>query len=191
MVHAELQNIKMQVDGLHDLVGTMLNLASNVDANPTMELIDFKDFVNERLHTLRIGFKRNYPMLTGLDFQVDDVGMIRTNKQLFNIILDNLIDNAVKFNSLTPDLRIHIGGELLGDQVKINVSDNGVGIATESDDVYMPFKRMSDNVAMPGFGLGLNIVKRAVKKLGGNVSYEATPGGGVTFYFTLRQSELT
>jgi signal transduction histidine kinase len=193
MVHAELQNIKAQVDGLHGLVGTMLNLASNVEANPTMELIDFKDFVNERLKTLMIGFKRNYPMLSGPDFQVDDVGVVRTNRQLFNIILDNLIDNAVKYNALLPGLRINIGGEPLGDQVKIYVSDNGVGIASQNnaDDVYLPFKRMSDNLATPGFGLGLNIVKRAVKKLGGDVWYEATHGGGVTFYFTLLQSEQT
>lgn len=136
---------------------------------------------------------QGYPMLSGPDFQVEDVGVVRTNRQLFNIVLDNLIDNAVKYNALTPSLKINIGGELLGDKVKIYVSDNGVGIANESDegDVYMPFKRMSDNLATPGFGLGLNIVKRAVKKLGGDVWYEANPTSGVTFYFTLLQSELT
>lgn len=193
LVQAELQNIKTQVDGLHGLVGTMLNLASNVEANPAMELIDFRGFVNERLNTLMIGFKRNYPMMSEPEFQVDDVGFIRTNRQLFNIVLDNLIDNAVKYNTLTAGLKINIGGELLDDKVKIYVSDNGVGIASEADDadVYMPFKRLSDNLTAPGFGLGLNIVKRAVKKLGGDVWYESTPGGGVTFYFTLLQTELT
>lgn len=193
LVQAELQNIKTQVDGLHGLVGTMLNLASNVDSNPTMELLDFKTFVNERLNTLMIGFRRNYPMMTEPNFQVDDIGVIRTNRQLFNIVLDNLIDNAVKYNVLTPRLKIIIGGEFLADKVKIYVSDNGVGISSETDDtdVYMPFKRLSVDVTAPGFGLGLNIVKRAVKKLGGDVWYEPTPGGGVTFHFTLLQSEMT
>lgn len=193
LVQAELQNIKTQVDGLHGLVGTMLNLASNVDSNPTMELLDFKTFVNERLNTLMIGFRRSYPMMTEPNFQVDDIGVIRTNRQLFNIVLDNLIDNAVKYNVLTPRLKIIIGGEFLADKVKIYVSDNGVGISSETDDadVYMPFKRLSVDVTAPGFGLGLNIVKRAVKKLGGDVWYEPTPGGGVTFHFTLLQSEIT
>ena len=192
MVLNELKNIKQQVDGLHGLVGAMLNLASNVESNPTIESVDFQAFVHDRMAALMIGFKRNYPTVGEIDFEVGDVGVVRTNKQLFNIIIDNLIDNAVKYNATKTDLRVRVGGELVDDQVKIFISDNGVGIASETmdDDIYMPFKRMSESGATLGFGLGLNIVKRAVKKLGGEVWYEPTPGGGVTFYFTLLQAEL-
>ena len=192
LVGTELLNIKQQVDGLHGLVGTMLNLASNIESNPKIVPINFKEFVDSRLSTLMLGFKRNYPMLKGPSFEVADIGVVHVNSQLFTIILDNLIDNAVKYNAFSDDLQIRIGGELTADKVKIYVADNGVGIASQSndEDVYMPFKRMAGDMTTPGFGLGLNIVKRAVKKLGGDVWFEATPGGGVTFSFTLLQSEL-
>jgi K+-sensing histidine kinase KdpD len=193
LVGTELLNIKQQVDGLHGLVGTMLNLASNIESNPKIVPINFKEFVDSRLSTLMLGFKRNYPMLKGPSFEVADIGVVHVNSQLFTIILDNLIDNAVKYNAFSDDLQIRIGGEFTADKVKIYVADNGVGIASNSnaEDVYMPFKRMAGDMTTPGFGLGLNIVKRAVKKLGGDVWFEATPSGGVTFYFTLLQSELT
>jgi signal transduction histidine kinase len=191
LVLNELKNIKHQVDDLHDLVGTMLNLASNDELSQNVESIKFNEFINDRLSALMVGFKRNYPFLHAIKFEVDDIGFIRINRQLFNIIVDNLVDNAVKYNAMAPELNVKIGGEFVGDKLKIYVSDNGVGISTETNqqDVFKPFKRVSDDVSTLGFGLGLNIVKRAVKKLGGEVWYEPTPGGGVTFYFTILQTD--
>jgi signal transduction histidine kinase len=188
-VAEELKTIKQQVDGLHALVGTMLNLASHVESTPKIEAIKFQEFVTDRIDRSMIGFVRNHPNLSAATFEIDDLGVIQSNIQLFGIIIDNLIDNAIKYNANKSNLKIKISGDYSDDKLILFVRDNGIGINKDIEakevDIYMPFMRVNENKETQGYGLGLNIVRRAVKKLGGEVWFEPTEGGGVTFFFSL------
>ena len=92
--------------------------------------------------------------------------------------LNNLIDNALRYAG-TARVELEDGREAL----VIRVIDHGPGIAADKREaVFEPFYRLegSRNRNSGGVGLGMTISKEAVERLGGRLSLEETPGGGLT-----------
>lgn len=104
---------------------------------------------------------------------------IRSNKMLFTIIMQNLIENGLKYNkSKQPVVRIEY--EEGPNIKKITISDNGDGIDTRfSKELFKPFKRF--NTLVEGTGLGLAIAKRAAEKINGELYCKSTGKSGTTF----------
>jgi PAS domain S-box-containing protein len=100
-------------------------------------------------------------------------------------VLENLVDNAVKFMGDQPEPRIEIGVRRDGKETVFYVQDNGIGIDPHyHDEVFGLFKKLDPGVE--GTGAGLAIVKRIVKVHGGRVWVESEgEGQGSTFCFTL------
>ncbi len=110
--------------------------------------------------------------------------IIRTDPTWLSHILNNLIDNAVKYSiNSTEYPKVSISKQA-GD-VLIKVRDYGIGIP-KSDHKYIfgSFFRAKNVSNIKGTGLGLNIVKEFITKLGGEVSFNSLEGKGSTF--TLR-----
>ena len=122
------------------------------------------------------------------DFQVQsdrDPIIIRTDKRKLEVILTNLLKNAMKF---TPS-----GGLIFGliqdlNSLTFYVKDTGIGIP--ADRIEAIFDRFVQGDlrmtrAYEGMGLGLPIARANAQMLGGNVRVESTPGNGSTFYLTI------
>jgi signal transduction histidine kinase len=100
----------------------------------------------------------------------------------------NYLSNAIKYGGTPP--RVVLGAEHVDDTVRFWVKDNGKGLTKEEQErLFIPFTRM-DEIRAQGYGLGLSIVQRIVKKLNGEVWVDSTVGEGSTFGFTLPASEL-
>ena len=113
---------------------------------------------------------------------------IRADEEALRQILDNLIDNAIKYTS--EGGRVMISCRAAADLVVLSVSDNGVGIPR--DDLPRVFERFyrvdkARSRELGGTGLGLSIVKHLVQSLGGKVAVESRPGQGSTFRVALPQ----
>ncbi|GAB3507194.1 hypothetical protein GCM10027341_41340 [Spirosoma knui] len=103
-------------------------------------------------------------------------------------LLQNLVNNALKFTAgKTP--HVTISTQLVDDQVKFSVSDNGIGIADDDlTKVFDVFRRLHTPKDYPGVGIGLAICKKVVERHGGQIWLESELGKGTTFYFTLNQA---
>jgi two-component system phosphate regulon sensor histidine kinase PhoR len=104
-------------------------------------------------------------------------------------ILINLLDNAIKFTPVGGTVTIAAAD--LGDRIRIDVKDTGIGIPPK--DIPRIFERFyrvdtARSREMGGTGLGLSIVKHIVQVHGGSVAVESIPGTGSTFSFTMRKA---
>lgn len=101
----------------------------------------------------------------------------------------NYISNAIKYGGTPP--RVELGADLLSGSAEVGaainfwVRDNGAGLMPEAQaKLFTPFTRLGQ-VDLKGHGLGLSIVRRIVRKLGGQVGVESAVGQGSAFSFTL------
>ena len=105
-------------------------------------------------------------------------------------ILQNLIGNAYKF---TPQGRIEVRVRDLKDEKRIEftVADTGIGIEKKDlDKIFEEFHQLKEAHTghFDGFGLGLNIVKKYLAVMQGDIRVDSQPGVGTTFTFTLPYS---
>ena len=131
-------------------------------------------------------------------FGADDSASVHSERKLNQVvysyvdpdfmreILDNLIDNALKYTPSGGSIYVNVRGD--GDRVLINVTDTGMGIS--SDDlghIFQKFYRAdnSDTRTIGGTGLGLYLVKQRTEAMGGQVWAESAFGEGSTFYVSL------
>jgi len=101
-------------------------------------------------------------------------------------VLQNLVENAVKFMKDQPDPCIEIGTRTDGAETVCYVQDNGIGIEPcYHEKIFGLFERLDADAE--GTGIGLTLVKRIVEIHGGRVWVEsAGKGQGATFRFTIR-----
>ena len=105
---------------------------------------------------------------------------------LLKALLDNLLRNAWKFTAERPNARIEVTLCAMGGGKVFCVRDNGAGFEMAyADKLFKPFQRLHDAKRFEGTGIGLAIVYRILRRHGGRVWAEGSPGQGAAFYFTL------
>jgi two-component system NtrC family sensor kinase len=98
------------------------------------------------------------------------------------VILENLINNAVKFTRKVEHPVVEVGWE----NSRFFVRDNGAGFpAGKAGELFRPFARLHSAEDFPGTGIGLTTVHRAIERHGGEIWPEGEDGRGATFWFTL------
>lgn len=118
--------------------------------------------------------------------------VVEGDSSLLGGVMQNLLSNAWKFSSRTAAPRIEFGvrrpSEHAGHSAhnEYFVRDNGAGFDMRfADKLFGLFQRFHSANEYPGTGVGLATVQRIVRKHGGRIWAESTPGQGATFYFTL------
>ncbi len=113
---------------------------------------------------------------------------IQADSDRFDQVLTNLLSNAIKFSHAGQMVTARVEAE--AGKVRISVSDRGPGIPEEfRGRIFGKFVQAdsSDRRSGQGTGLGLNIVKAIVERMGGHVGFESEVGKGTTFYVELPQ----
>ena len=114
---------------------------------------------------------------------------VLADKEKISIVMQNLIENAIKYTQPTGSVTIH--AELFNKNLVISVTDTGIGIPpNEQQDIFKKFYRASNaKKAQKGTGLGLFVCKQIIEGHHGTIWFESVPDVGTTFFFTLPISE--
>ena len=114
---------------------------------------------------------------------VDAAGEITADRNRLQLLLSNLLDNAIKY---TPNGgKIEISALFVSNEVRITVHDNGIGIdSADLPRIWDRLYRADKSRSQRGIGLGLSLVKAFVEAHGGKATVTSTPGQGSTFTVT-------
>jgi two-component system phosphate regulon sensor histidine kinase PhoR len=132
----------------------------------------------------------------GLDYGLDldlhgEVPVVTADEEAIRQILDNLIDNAIKY---TPERgRVRVTLRAVKDGIVLEVSDTGIGIPR--DDLPRVFERFyrvdkARSREVGGTGLGLSIVRHLVQSIGGQITVDSRLAVGSTFMVRLPRSSI-
>lgn len=145
--------------------------------------------LNEVLTTIRPLAQKK---LISLEVGGDTAREIYGDRIRVKQILYNLLSNAIKF---TPKRgRVCLDAELAGPDLRVSVTDTGIGIPPEEHDaIFEKFHQVGAGSpgAKEGTGLGLAITKRLVNQHGGDIMVESVLGHGSCFSFTIPLAERT
>lgn len=112
---------------------------------------------------------------------------VLADKTLLHQVFLNIINNAVKYSSHKDQPRVEIEGSEDGQTIIYRISDNGIGIPEEEKHkMFKIFNRMDNAKKFKGNGVGLSIVYRIMKRIGGNVDYESNKHG-TSFILTFKK----
>ena len=147
--------------------------------------VDMRTLAQEVFTDLTVGQDAS-----AIQFRLGELPPAQGDSTLLRQVWSNLLGNALKFSALKEHPCIEVEGRLDQGEVRYAVRDNGAGFDMRySDKLFGVFQRLHSVREFPGSGVGLAIVERIVRRHGGAVWAEGTPGVGAVFYFTLQPSE--
>jgi len=152
---------------------------------------------------LQAGALSLFPRPTGLDeivaLALDDLGpagrdisveipellpAVRADPAILERVVVNLAENALRYSPAGKAPMI--AASSLGDRVELRVVDRGQGISDgDKERVFVPFQRLGDTDNTTGVGLGLALSRGLTEAMGGTLTAEDTPGGGLTMTVSL------
>lgn len=173
-------------DRLEVLVGNLLDMSriTSDSIKPLLRPVRWYDVVPGGLHGIspgrvRVELPANMPEVEA------DQGMLER-------VIANIVENAVKY---APESDIVLAGSAggLGPATvsgrpagELRIIDHGTGIpADRVVDMFRPFQRLDDATQATGVGLGLAVAKGFTEAMGGRLTAEATPGGGLTMVISI------
>ena len=108
------------------------------------------------------------------------------DERLLKNVLFNLLSNAIKYSPTDASILCKIEYLEESDKIYLEVKDQGIGIP-EADQTHLftRFFRATNSINIQGTGLGLNIVKRYVELMGGQINFESAEGQGSTFWVSI------
>jgi signal transduction histidine kinase len=169
---------------LNRMIDEMLDLDRMESGRMTIhpERMDLNAVLNEAVNRVR----PNAPNHTlSLDLQ-PDLPAIHADRDRLTQVASNLLNNAVKYSPTGG--RITVRSRAEGDQVRIEVRDEGLGIPPEAlETIFERYSRVDSQATkdIPGTGLGLPIVRQIVHLHGGKVWAESELGRGSVFHVAL------
>lgn len=179
----------VRVDGMRKLIFDLLDLTRIESGQKSREvcLVDVRESASKALETFQAqAAERNIK----LKLHTKESLMMHGDSSELEIIFNNLVSNAVKYNRDGGAVDVILARTDEG--VEITVSDTGIGMSAEQvDKLFREFVRFKNPKAgnVEGSGLGLSILKRLSRLYNGDVKVESKEGVGTSFTVTLRDQE--
>ncbi|HYG39490.1 MAG TPA: PAS domain-containing sensor histidine kinase [Cytophagales bacterium] len=173
-----LDLVEQSVKKLDGFIRDIIEYSRNTRTPVKVERIEPREFIHECLNDLRYSDEaQNIDRIV----EVDDHAPLYTDRRRLEVILNNLISNAIRYHDVNKSKKfIRINLYVDNEMVRLFVEDNGLGIEGKHlEKIFNMFFRASES--SKGSGLGLYIVKEAVNKLGGSIKVESKVSEGTKF----------
>ncbi len=175
------------VERMTQLVEDILGYARTVEQGIQVERVDLNTVVKEVIEDLQGDI-----VSAGAGFEVSKLPIVDGNRVQLRMLLQNLINNAIKFRApdRAPEIVISAENAENPPEVIITVGDNGIGIAPQYQErVFELFQRLHAHGDYSGSGLGLTLCKRIAINHDGDISLSSNPGEGTTFEVRIPRRE--
>jgi PAS domain S-box-containing protein len=172
---------------INELVKDLLSYTHTASLDATVpSAVNTNDVMNEVRSSLRVQIASTHATVTS-----DLLPAVRVHRTHLVQLFQNLISNALKYQTPGQSPAIHVSGTCRDGFVELVFRDNGIGIPPEYHQrIFGVFKRLHSQ-RVPGTGIGLAICKKIVEYYGGTIRVESMPGDGATFILKLPATEKT
>jgi len=178
-----------RIKGMRNLILDLLDLTKIESGKPTqkLEIVDVRKIVQMAIDTIR-----PYAIQKDIDLYINsrDNILMKADPGEIEIIMNNLISNAVKYNKIGGRVDCFI--EKNNGTLKITVSDTGIGLNDlDRERIFGDFVRIKSSQTrnVSGSGLGLSIVKKIVDLNRGTIEVQSTPNMGTSFIISLPEPD--
>ena len=175
--------IEFAVDGadrMREMIDALLQYSRVDTRGDPFEPVDLTAVFADVREDLRMKLAEHDAELT-----VEELPTVEGDGGQLRQLFQNLLENAVEYSGDAPP-RVHVSAERRGDEWRLAVSDEGIGIdPDDADRVFEVFQSLHTNDEHEGTGIGLALCERIVERHGGEIRVDSTPGEGATFSFTL------
>lgn len=172
-----------ECDKLISIINTMLDITETEAGVSRFEYeqIDIADLIRSACELFNpIAEEKDIKILTVLP----DKLFIRGDKSKLQLLVINLLENAIKYNKSGGYVTISISQE--GQQINLIFEDTGIGIPeNDLSKIFDRFYRCDASRSQAGIGLGLSLVKAIVRAFGGDIRVKSYPGKGSSFFVTI------
>ena len=186
---ADLQEMitssERQIKNLANTIKTILitSKASESKLVINKEQVDIIELTKQAQEQIDINYASK-PHATGIHDHREEKALVYADKYLIENVMHNLMENAVKYSDREANVDVNIKQD--EHFTIISVSDHGVGIDKKyQKKIFEQFYRIPATHHKSGYGIGLAMVKYAVKAHGGTIKVVSELGKGSTFTFTL------
>ncbi|MCU4801942.1 PAS domain S-box protein [Halobacteria archaeon HArc-gm2] len=167
-------------DRMRDMIEGLLQYSRVDTGGGSFEPVDLASVLADVRADLQVTLEESDAEIT-----VDDLPTVEGDDGQLRQLFQNLLDNAVEYSG-DDRPRIDVDAEPAGDEWRVSVSDDGIGIDPEdSGRVFEVFQRLHAPDDYSGTGIGLALCERIVERHGGDIWVASEPGEGATFTFTL------
>ena len=152
------------------------------------EPVDVAEVVQDALIQLQAEIRTKTPTIETAACH----GKVVAHRSVLELMVVNLLENALKFvkKGVRPEISISV--EARDDRRRIWVRDNGIGIPHEHQQrIFRIFERLHGVENYPGTGIGLALVQKAAERMNGSVGVDSTGGRGSAFWIDLPKANGT
>ena len=181
-----LNFIKASITKMDRLINAVLTISREGNRTLQPEPID----MNEMFDTITLAVAHQ-AQEAGTEISVAAMPTIVSDRLAVEQVFSNLVDNAVKYLRKDVQGQISVKAKNQGNKVIVEISDNGRGIERRDQTRIFELFRRAGVQDRPGEGMGLAHVRALVRRLGGSITVESTPGEGSVFRVLLPRTLLS
>lgn len=178
----KLKSIIEEIDNMAEMMHDVLQLSRAKHSEIELESLQTAHTIKKISENAKITFESPRSEIV-----IKNCPEVLADKTMLHQVFLNIINNAIKYSSHKDHPLVEIDGIEDSETVVYRISDNGIGIPEEEKHkMFKIFNRMDNAKKFKGNGIGLSIVHRIMKRIGGNVDYKSNKDG-TSFLLTFKK----